>query len=149
MLLTPFNVSHSLQMKIIQGAGHLLTLLLDTPKNLVSLPTWQPPYVPRTATPYAECQVRNLFLYFTTEYRERRLWCVTSITNMMAATVHAYQKLCVAISNLGDKEVVEEALKLTGINNEKYVISLELTAPFICIDERRKCFADKCRSELP
>ncbi len=136
----PFNIPHNLQRQIVGATEHLMAVLFETVRLPDGLSSGNRPCVPCASSPYTECQARNLFLYFTREYRERRYWCVSSVTDIVAATVYAYQRLCLAISILDDKDVRETALRLTGVSPEKYQSALTLLEPFTHIAYREMIF---------
>ena len=128
-----------LQFKVINTTEHLISVMLRIDNSSCSYFPGNPPYRPCSPTPYTECQLRNLFLYFTLEGRERCCQCITSITDAMASTIYAYQMMCLTISALDDGYIIAETLRVMGIQREKYDQTLSLLQPFYEEKERAAC----------
>jgi hypothetical protein len=137
-LRRPFNMPCQLQLKVINTTEHLIAVMLRIDTSCPYF-TGSPPYSPSSPTPYAECQLRNLFLYFTLEGRERCCRCITSITDAMASTIYAYQMMCLTISALDDGYIIAEILRVTGVQREKYDQTISLLQPFCEEKERAAC----------
>ena len=95
--------------------------------------------IPSSMAPYSECQVRNLVLSATVEGRERSYQHISSVTRAVASTVHAYQKLCLAVNSLHDAQMIEDTLHLMGMEYEKYRKALQLLEPFYAVETEGAC----------
>ncbi len=132
---TLFNMSASDRRQVIYATEQLLPLFLVPAEQKISDFIMQPPHGQSSTALYSECQFRNLILYNTVEGREYSYQLISSIITSLASIIHAYQNLCIAINELGDRQLVGKALEIIELDPYKYSQCLEWMKPFYLLKE--------------